>query len=103
MKIFGIPFETRKELKNKIINLMIELDNKIEAFPFDLGQTVYDVAYKNAKVKYTKTKPSFEYSTITEVTVTENNYFSLVKRLARGDVFFSYEAAEHFLKYVCGE
>ena len=103
MKIFGINFETKKKLKNKIADLMNELDSKIEAFPFNLGQTVYDVAFKNAQGKYTKTKPSFKYSTITEVIVTEKNYFSLVNRLTCGDVFFSYEDAEHFIKYVCGE
>lgn len=101
MKIFGINFESKKRLKKQIATLMDELDRKIEAFPFDIGQTVYDVALKNAQGRYTKTKPSREYSTITAVVVDEKNYFGLVKRLNRNDVFFSNEAAEAFLEHVC--
>ena len=101
MKIFGIYFETKKELRQKNAELMDELENMIEAFPLTLGQTVYDLALKNAKGRYTKTKPSFEHSTITEVVVDEKNYFGLVNRLKRSDVFFSRKDAEHFLKYIC--
>lgn len=101
MKIFGKTFTTKKDLKATNANLMNELEKKLEAFPFDLGQVVYDVALKNAQGRYTKTKPSFEYSTITEVVVDEKNYFNLIKRFRSSDVFSSSEAAEAYLKSIC--
>ena len=94
-------FTTKKMLKNKNAELVHELEKMIEMFPFRLGQTVYDVALKNDKGRYTKTKPSFEHSTITEVAVDEKNYFSLVKRFRRNDVFFNVEDAEEYLKSIC--
>lgn len=118
MKLLGIELITSKELKeqNELI-LKLKQDNAIleeelrevendladmqDAFPFDLGQVVYDVALKDDKGKYTKTKPSREYSTITEVIVTEKNYFSLAARLERNDVFFVREDAEDYLNSVC--
>ncbi len=102
MNIFGMNFTTKKELKAINAELMDELDRKLEDFPFELGQVVYDVALKNAKGRYTKTHPSFEHSTITEVVVDEKNYFNLVKRLNNSDVFFDRETAETWLKYICG-
>lgn len=115
MKIFGIKFTTKKELKEANFELCLtakelegELDQveeklelKQEAFPFDMGQKVYDVALKNAQGRYTKTKPSREHSTITEVEVNEKNYFGLVKRLNNNDVFFNQEDAESYLDKVC--
>jgi len=108
MKIFGINFTTKKELKQRVAALETEneilygeLDGVAEDFPFDLGQKVYDVALKNAQGRYTKTKPSREHSTITEVEVNEKNYFGLVKRLNNNDVFFSQEDAESYLDHVC--
>lgn len=101
MKIFGIKFETKKDLKNKIAELMNELETKAEAFPFTLGQVVFDIALKNEKGRYTKIHPSFEYSTITPVTVNEKNYFNLVKRFENNDVFTSQTEALAHLKSVC--
>lgn len=115
MKIFGINFTTKKELQDSISKLTF--DNKIlteeldeceedlaamhEAFPFDLGQVVYDVTLKNAKGKYAKTKPALEYSTINEVLVTKKNYFSLVERLNNNDIFFDKKSAEEYLHAIC--
>lgn len=108
MKIFGIEFTTKKELKQRVAALEIEneilygeLDGVAADFPFDLGQVVYDVALKNAQGRYTKTKPSREHCTITEVEVNEKNYFGLVKRLNNNDVFFNQEDAEAYLDSVC--
>lgn len=94
MKIFGINFITKKDLR-------AELGAMKETFPLIIGQIVYDVALKNDKGRYTKTKPSLEHSTITEVVVEEKNYFSLVNRYKRNDVFFTYKAAEEYLKAIC--
>lgn len=108
MKIFGINFTTKKDLKKRVTELEAEneilcgeLDGVAVDFPFDLGQVVYDVALKNAQGRYTKTKPSREHCTITEVEVNEKNYFSLKKRLENNDVFFEYEDAEQYLDSVC--
>ena len=115
MNIFGLNITTKQkrmdyiakhdaevqELRDEIEELNEEINCMLEEFPFFIGQVVYDVALKNAQGKYTKTKPSFEHSTITEVTVDEKNYFKLVDRLDRNDVFFSREDAEEFLKDIC--
>jgi hypothetical protein len=115
MKIFGINFTTKKELKAVIAKqeiyleeareaiemLEAELADMRKAFPLELGQVVYDVALRNEKGRYTKTKASREHSTITETTVTEKNYFGLVERFIRKDVFFTREAAEAYLESVC--
>lgn len=108
MKIFGINFTTKKDLKKRVAELEVEneilyeeLDGVAETFPFDIGQVVYDVALKNAQGRYTTTKPSREYSTITAVEVNEKNYFNLVKRLNNCDVFFNQEDAESYLDHVC--
>ena len=129
MKIFGINVETKKELRAEIARLEVQNDllltrnskltDKVDdlttavnsandkvlclkrMFPLALGETVFDVALKNAQGKYAKKNPSFEHSTITEVVVTEKNYFSLVKRLENNDVFYTRAAAEDYLKAIC--
>lgn len=101
MKIFGIEFKTRKELKAEIVALMDELETKIEAFPFDLGQTVYDVQLRNEKGRYAKKNASLEHSRINEVVVDDKNYFGLVERYKKNDVFCSYEMARAYLESVC--
>jgi hypothetical protein len=115
MYIFGLHIATKKKrldyiakhdaevqkLKNEIIELNEELRDRVDSFPFYLGQVVYDVALKNAQGRYTKTKPSFEHCTITEVTVNEKNYFSLVKRFNNNDVFYEREEAVDYLNSVC--
>ena len=115
MKIFGLNIETKKELKEQISQLNYEvgcLEDDLDLandeynylrhqFPFDLYQVVFDLTLKDAQGKYTKTNPYLEHSTITEVTVTEKNYFKLVKRFESSDIFFTKEAAETYLKLVC--
>jgi hypothetical protein len=108
MKIFGLHITTEKKYQKVITELQTKLDEDekvleaaFEEFPLVLGQKVYDIALKNDKGRYTKLNPSLEYCTITEVTVDEKNYFNLVKRFRRNDVFFTREEAEEFLKSVC--
>ena len=115
MKIFGFNFTTKSELKNTIASLenkvrdfadRIEkqesiITNMLDAFPFYLGQTVYDIALKNSKGRYARTNPSLEHSTITPVVVDEKNYFSLVNRYRRNDVFENQKDAEAYLKSIC--
>lgn len=108
MKIFGINFVTKKELKNENFELQMsvkELEGELaqmqEKYPLDLGQVVYDVALKNAQGRYTKVKPSLEHCTITPVTVDEKNYFKLVTRMHNNDVFVSEAAAKTYLETLC--
>lgn len=108
MKIFGLHITTEKKYQKVITELQTKLDEDekvleaaFEEFPLVLGQKVYDIALKNDKGRYTKLNPSLEYCTITEVTVDEKNYFNLVKRFRRNDVFFTHKEAEEFLKSVC--
>lgn len=108
MKIFGINFKTRKELKAEITaldNKCEELKNELNAmkdiFPLALGQTVYDVQLRNEKGRYARKNTSLEHSLINEVVVDEKNYFGLVERYKRNDVFFSHENADAYLKKVC--
>ena len=108
MKIFGNYFCSRKELNKMITDLhdelgecYTELFEMCQAFPFKLGQVVYDLTLKNSKGRYTKVDPDLKRSTITEVVVNELNYFSLVERFRRNDVFACYEDAERYLKYIC--
>ncbi len=108
MKIFGLCIISEKKYKNTITEMQAKiaeqdkvLEAAFEAFPLVIGQTVYDVALKNESGRYTKLRPSFEHSTITPVEVTEKNYFSLVNRFKRNDVFFTQEEAEEYLKSIC--
>ncbi len=115
MKIFNKEFKTRKELKEDISrleneamtvkierdNLQYELETMISDFPFLLGQKVYDIQLKNEKGKYVKENASYEHSLINVVVVDEKNYFGLVERYKRNDVFMYHEDAVIYLKSVC--
>ena len=101
MKIFGKEFKTRKELKATIAKLESELYAMKDAFPFSLDQTVYDVQLRNEKGRYAKKNVSLEHSLINEVVVDEKNYFGLVERYKRNDVFCSYGDARAYLESVC--
>lgn len=117
MKIFGIEFKTRKELKADIAKLKDEVqvwrrryeETKAEVdmldslFPFALGQTVYDVQLRNEKGRYARKNPSLTHSLINEVIVDEKNYFGLVERYKRNDVFLDHDTADAFLVDVCTE
>ena len=107
MKFLCLNIETKKELRDKINFLTEELDNekkerielqkivahRREKFPFDIGQKVYDLQLRTSKGRYTKTNPSIEHSLINELIVDEENYFGLVTRYKKHDVFTSYDAA----------
>jgi hypothetical protein len=115
MKIFGIEFKTRRELKEEIVKLendvlvannecesvKSELNTMKDSFPFTLGQTVYDVQLRNEKGRYARKNASLEHSLINEVVVDKKNYFGLVERYHRQDVFFDYGTADAFLVDVC--
>ena len=115
MKIFGKEFKTRRDLKDRIDEMENEIrilfDKYEEAksevemldtmFPFALGQTVYDVQLRNENGRYAKKNASLEHSLINEIVVDEKNYFGLVERLNRCDVFCSYGGARKYLESIC--
>ena len=115
MKIFGIEFKTRRELKALIAQLKLEammtrnecdmaqfeLNEMKKAFPFELGQTVYDVQLRNDKGRYATKNVSLEHSIITEVVVSKKNYFGLVERYNKKDVFLSYNCARTYIESIC--
>ena len=115
MKIFGREFKTRKELKATIARLekdVIEARSEYdivigklfamqEMFPFTLGQIVYDVQLRNENGRYAKKNASLEHSLIHDVVVDTKNYFGLVERFKRRDVFLGYECARAYLESVC--
>lgn len=108
MKIFGINLITKKELKakNSILEHRVsKLEDIIksmrETFPFELGSTVYDVQLRNEKGRYAKKNVSLEHSIINDVVIDTKNYFNLVERYKRNDVFLSREDADVYLKEIC--
>ena len=115
MKIFGKEFKTRKELKATIVELehavqvwrgryeetKTEVDMLDTLFPFALGQMVYDIQLRNENGRYAKKNASLEHSRINEVVVDEKNYFGLVERYKKNDVFCSYDGAREFLESIC--
>ncbi len=101
MKFFGRELVTKKDLKITVSNLENELRHMKEAFPFELGQVVYDIQLRNETGKYTRSSASLEHSRINEVEVTKKNYFGLVDRYKNNDVFFELQEANDYLMRVC--
>ena len=101
MKILGINFTTKKELRQQNEELQAELEEMHFDFPFAIGQVVYDIALRNNKGRYTKTHPSREHCLINEVVVDMHNYFTLARRYHTNDVFLSKESANKYLDDFC--
>lgn len=115
MKFLWFNVETKKELKAKISKLeaqnnslrkynedIAELCGDMRSrFPFDIGQTVYDIQLRGENGRYTRTKASREHSLINEIVVTSRNYFKLKLRMLKHDVFKTRDEAENYLDNVC--
>ena len=117
MNFLGLHIETKKELRKKLADISEE-NNRLTAlvdelvksvslykstFPFRLGETVYDLQLRSTKGRYTKTNPSIEHSLINEVIVDEDNYFNLLNRYTKHDVFMTYDAAYTYLVGLCSK
>lgn len=115
---------TKKKLKAEITDLTNKLDiankekDNLEAvlsefieklnmykkkYPFELGQTVYEVQLRNSKGRFTKTKGSREYSSVIEIVVDARNYFKLAEKFNTADVFTDYTVAQNYLLNICVE
>lgn len=123
MKLFGfIKITTKKELLAKQASLQSEIETLRDAclafesdrnavtedmrkmkkvFPFELGQTVYDLQLRNEMGRYAKKNPSLMHSIINEVIVDEKNYFNLVERYKKNDVFINKALAKSYLETIC--
>lgn len=86
---------------DELLTINDYLADYCKAFPFKLGQVVYDLQLRSSKGRYTKTKPSIEHSVVNEIVVDKKNYFGLVDRYLANDVFTSLTDAEAYLKKVC--
>ena len=84
-------------------DLADKVEEYMKKYPFDLGQTVYDVKLRSASGRFTKTKAAREHSVVNEVVVDKKNYFTLVDRFASGEVFTSMDEATEYLNKVCVE
>ena len=78
-----------------------KLQYMLDTFPFTMGDVVYDVQLRSNKGRFTKTKASRGYSTISEVVVDKKNYFNLVERYTKNDIFRSKIEAEKYLDEIC--
>ena len=107
-KIVSEMEEVLSDYEQRCLKLSTQLDATLDemdkfraAYPFQIGQTVYDVQLRNEKGRYTKTNPVCEYSKVNEVVVDKKNYFNLVERMNAKDVFLTAEEAEARLHEVC--
>ena len=118
MNIFGLTIITKKKynalltdnenkkdtiekLVNEIDTMSKEISTWNSTYPFRIGQTVYDLQLRNEKGKFTKNNPSIEHSEINPVVVTTNNYFKLLARYEKKDVFQTQDEAYNYLVGVC--
>lgn len=94
-------------LKNKLTSANVKLSEALAEmqgkYPFEIGQTVYDLQLRSSKGRFTKTKASREHSLINEIVVDKKNYFNLAERLDSKDVFVDRAEAEKYLESVCVE
>lgn len=115
MKFLWFNIETKKELraKNAILEkdlddaeteveeLVQELAHYKTTFPLTLGDTVYDIQLRNANGRFAKKNASRQHSYYNKVVVTKSNYFSLVDRFLKKDVFTDEAEANKYLDEVC--
>ena len=115
MKFLWFNVETKKELraKNAILEknlgyletevkeLIQELAHYKTTFPLTIGDTVCDIQLRNANGRFAKKNASRQHSYYNKVVVTKSNYFSLVDRFFKNDVFITEDEANKYLDKVC--
>lgn len=115
MKFLWFNVETKKELRAKnailekdledaetdIEELIQELAHYKTTFPLTLGDTVCDIQLRNANGRFAKRNASRQHSYYNKVVVTKSNYFSLVDRFLKKDVFINEFEANKYLDEVC--
>ena len=115
MKFLWFNIETKKELRKKIValeadcseterelwDLRNELGQYEVTYPLTIGDTVYDIQLRNAQGRYAKKNPSRNHSYYNKVMVTKKNYFGLVERYRKNDVFLKEGDAIKYIDDIC--
>lgn len=93
--------EAMKEYKKQVEDTFAELEKSKKLFKVGVGETVYDITLKDKNGKFTLKRPCLETSTIKAVEVTEGNFFDIIRRIERKDVFHDAERARKYLEKLC--
>ena len=106
-KEFLSQFKTEDDVSKFLTKLHAQVLEKMLEGEMDvhLGYEKNSIAGNNSgnsrNGKYTKKNASLEHSLINEVVVDKKNYFGLVERYNKYDVFTDYENAKKYLESVC--
>lgn len=90
-----------KEYKKQVEDTFTELEKSKKLFKVGVGETVYDITLKDKNGKFTLKRPCLETSTIKAVEVTEGNFFDIIRRIEKKDVFHDKERAKKHLEKLC--
>ena len=90
-----------KEYKKQVEDTFAELEKSKKLFKVGVGETVYDITLKDKNGKFTLKRPCLETSTIKAVEVTEGNFFDIIRRIEKKDVFHDEERARKHLEKLC--
>lgn len=93
--------EAMKVYKKQVEDTFAELEKSKKLFKVGVGETVYDITLKDKNGKFTLKRPCLETSTIKAVEVTEGNFFDIIRRIERKDVFHDEERARKHLEKLC--
>lgn len=93
--------EAMKEYKKQVEDTFAELEKSKKLFKVGVGETVYDITLKDKNGKFTLKSPCLETSTIKAVEVTEGNFFDIIRRIEKKDVFLDEGRARKHLEMLC--
>lgn len=93
--------EAMKVYKKQVEDTFAELEKSKKLFKVGVGETVYDITLKDKNGKFTLKRPCLETSTIKAVEVTEGNFFDIIRRIEKKDVFHDKERARKHLEKLC--
>ena len=93
--------EELKEYKKRVAETLAELEKSKKLFKVGVGDVVYDITLKDKEGKFTTEKPCLETSTVKPVKVTESNFFDIIRRIEKKDVFFDEERAKKHVRKLC--
>lgn len=93
--------EAMKVYKKQVEDTFAELEKSKKLFKVGVGETVYDITLKDKNGKFTLKRPCLETSTIKAVEVTEGNFFDIIRRIEKKDVFHDEGRARKHLEKLC--
>lgn len=89
------------EYRAKVDKSFETLAKQKRLFPVGIGDVVYDITLKDKEGKFTTEKPCLETSAVKPVKVTEGNFFDIIRRIEKKDVFFDEERAKKHVRKLC--